>query len=113
MSTAWVLVGLLVPLALTCGALTAAWSRGRLGVTAIALFVVASLSWVAAFAAIVSGYRDADGFVDCRDACSSIHYLAALGFLVPPLLISLSALGMIVAVGRRRRLRRRADEGRA
>jgi hypothetical protein len=63
---------------------------------------------VAAFAAIVSGYHDADGFVDCRDDCSSVHYLSAVGFLAPPLLISLAALGMIVAVGQRRRLRRRS-----
>lgn len=94
--------------ALVCGALAAAWLRGRLGTAAIALLVVACLVWFAAFTAIVSGYHDADGFVDCRDECSSVHYLSAVGFLAPPLLISLSALGMIVAVGQRRRLRRRA-----
>ena len=94
--------------ALVCGALAAAWVRGRLAAAAIALFVVACLVWVGAFAAIVSGYHGADGFVDCQDDCSSVHYLSAVGFLAPPLLISLSALGMIVAVGQRRRLRRRS-----
>lgn len=92
--------------ALTCGALAAAWMRGRLGAAAIALFVVACLVWVAAFAAIVSGYRGADGFVDCGTDCSSVDYLAAIGFLAPPLLISLSALAMIIVLGRRWRLRR-------
>jgi len=108
MWTAWVQVGVVALFALMCGGLAAAWLRGRLGLAAIALFVVACLIWVAALAAIVSGYHDADGFVDCRDDCSSVHYLSAIGFLAPPLLISLSAFGMIVAVGRRRWLRRRA-----
>lgn len=108
MSTVWVQVGVVVLFALMCGTLVAAWRRGRLGAAAIALLVVACLIWLAAFAAIVSGYRDADGFVDCREDCSSVQYLSAVGFLAPPLLISLSALGMIVAVSQRRRLRRRA-----
>ena len=114
MSTAAVLIGVASLFVLACGALAAAWPRGRLGATAIALFVVACSIWVAAFAAIVSGYRDADGFVGCSESCSSVHHLSAIGFLAPPLLISLSAFGMIVAVGRRRQLRRRAiDENHA
>lgn len=107
MSTAWVPVGVVALFALVCGALVAAWRRGRLAAAAIALFVVACLTWVGTFAAIVSGYHDADGFVDCRDQCSSVQYLAAVGFLAPPLLISLSALGISVVVAQRRRLRRR------
>jgi hypothetical protein len=107
MSTAGVQIGVVALFALTCGALAAAWTRGRLGAAAIALFVVASLVWVASFAAIVSGYHDADGFASCGDDCSSVQHFSAVGFLAPPLLISLSALGMIVALGRRRRLRRR------
>ena len=106
MSTAWVQVGVVALFALMCGVLAVAWMRGRLGAAAMALLVVACAIWVAAFAAIVSEFRDADGFVDCRDECSSVHYLAALGFLAPPLLISLSALGMILALGHRWRLRR-------
>jgi len=108
MSTAWVQVGVVALFALMCGALAAAWMRGRLGAAAIALFAVACAIWVAAFAAIVFEYHDADGFVDCGDECSSVHYLAAVGFLAPPLLISLSAFGMIVAIGHRWRVRRRA-----
>lgn len=114
MSTAWVQIGVVALFALMCGALAAAWMRGRLGAAAVALFVVSCAIWVAAFAAIVSEYRDADGFTDCQDQCSSVHYLAAVGFLAPPLLISLSALGMIVALGHRWRVRRRAiDETQA
>ena len=64
MSATGVQIGVVALFALTCGALAAAWTRGRLGATAIALFVVASLVWVASFAAIVSGYHDADGFAD-------------------------------------------------
>lgn len=109
MSTAWVVqIGVVAVFALMCGALAVAWLRGRLGAAAIALFAVACLVWVAAFVAIVSGFHGADGFTDCHDDCSSVQYLAAVGFLAPPLLISLAALGMIVAVGQRRRLRRRS-----
>ena len=108
MSTAGVQIGVVALFALTCGALAGAWTRGRLGATAIALFVVASLAWVASFAAIASGYRDADGFAGCSDDCSSVQHLSAVGFLAPPLLISLSALGMLVAIAQRRRLRRRS-----
>ena len=51
MST-WVVQVVVVGLfALTC-ALAAAWMRGRLGVAAVALFVVALVAWVVAFAAI-------------------------------------------------------------
>jgi len=114
MSTVLVQIGLVSLFVLVGGALVAGWLRGRLGAAAIALFVVACAIWVVAFLAIVSGYHDADGFVDCRDDCSTVHFFSALGFLAPPLLISLSAVGMIVAVGQRRRLRRRAiDENHA
>ena len=106
MSTAWVQVGVVALFALMCGALAAAWMRGRLGAAAIALFVVSCAIWLVAFAAIVSEYHGADGFADCQDECSSIHYLAALGFLAPPLLISLSALAMILALSHRWRVRR-------
>ena len=108
MSTAGVQIGVVALFALTCGALAAAWTRGRLGAASIALFVVASLIWVASFAAIVSGYHDADGFASCSDDCSTVQHISAVGFLAPPLLISLSALGMLVAIGRRRWLRRRS-----
>ena len=114
MSTAGVQIGVVALFALTCGALAAAWTRGRLGAAAVALFVVASLVWVASFAAIASGYQDADGFASCGEDCSTVHHVAGVGFLAPPLLISLSALGMIVALGRRWRLRRRPiDENHA
>lgn len=114
MSSAAVLIGVASLFLIAGGVLAAAWPRGRLGVAAIALFVVACSIWIAAFAAIVSGYRGADGFVGCEQSCTSVQHLSAIGFLAPPLLISLSALGMLVAVGRRRQLRRRSiDENHA
>ncbi len=70
MST-WVVQVVVVALfALTCGALAAAWMRGRLGVAAIALFVVALVVWVVAFAAIASEFRDANGFATCDANCT-------------------------------------------
>ena len=108
MSSAGTPVAVVALFTLASGVLAAAWLRGRLGAAAIALFVVACLIWAAAFAAIAGDYRDADGFLDCSGDCSTVHHLVALGYLMPPLLISLSALGMIVAVARRRRRRRQA-----
>jgi hypothetical protein len=106
MST-WVVQVVVVALfALTCGALAAAWLRGRLGVAAIALFVIALVVWVVAFAAIASELGDANGFATCDDDCSAVHYVSAVAFLAPPLLIALSALAMLVARGSRWRLRR-------
>lgn len=107
MNDAWrVWPAVVALLVLTCGILVAAWTRGRLGVVSISLFVVAVVAWVLDFATVSSGYHDADGFIDCRDGCTGVHYVAAVGFLSPPLLISLSALTMLVVLGRRRRIRR-------
>jgi hypothetical protein len=92
--------------AVMVGLLAFAWSRQRLGVASTVAFAIAVAAWVADFAAVSSGFGDADGFVDCGDACTATHRVAALGFLVPPLLISISAAGMLVALvsrGRRRR----------
>jgi hypothetical protein len=103
---AWVVLLALGSLGLiTFGLLATAWTRGRLGVASGVVFVIALTAWVADFAAVTSGYRDADGFVDCGSFCTPTHRLAALGFVAPPLLISLSAAGMAVALVARRRRR--------
>ena len=111
MST-WVVQVVVVALfALTCGALAAAWMRGRLGVAAIALFVVALVVWVIAFTAIAAELGDANGFATCDADCSTVHYVSAVAFLLPPLLIALSAVAMLVSRGSRWRLKRaRAHE---
>jgi hypothetical protein len=106
MST-WVVQVVVVGLfALTCGALVAAWMRRRLGVAAIALFVAALVVWIVAFAAITSELGDANGFATCDANCSAVHYLSAVAFIAPPLLIALAALAMLVARGDRWRSRR-------
>lgn len=89
--------------ALTCGLLVFAWTRGRLGIASASVFLLALATWVVAFTAVLSGFRDADGFVDCRDTCTGVHLAAALGFIAPPLLLSVAAAGMIVVLIRRRR----------
>jgi len=101
-----VLVAVVAVFALTCGVLAAAWTRGRLGVVSISLFVASVVVWALDFAAVSSGYRDADGLFDCGDSCTGVHYASAIGFLAPPLLISLSALAMLILLVRRRRARR-------
>jgi hypothetical protein len=110
MST-WVVQVVIVTLfALTCGALAAAWMRGRLGVAAIVLLAVAVVVWAAAFAAIATEFHGANDFATCQDACTTVHYVSAVGFIAPPLLISLAALGMLVSRGSRWRERRAAHE---
>jgi hypothetical protein len=98
--------------ALTCGALTIAWMRRRLGIAAIALFLVALVVWIAAFVAIVSEYREANNFATCDSDCGAVQYTTAIAFLAPPLLIALAALAMLVTRGTRWRARRAADENR-
>jgi len=88
---------------LSGGLLAGAWARGRLGTAAALLFALAVAVWVVDFAAISSGYRDADGFFDCRDACTGVHFSTAVGFLAPPLLISFAALAAMVALRQRQR----------
>jgi len=110
MST-WVVQVVIVTLfALTCGALAAAWMRGRLGVAAIGLFAVALVVWIAAFVAITQQFHGANDFATCQDACTAVHYVSAVAFIAPPLLISLAALGMLVSRGSRWRERRAAHE---
>jgi hypothetical protein len=93
--------------AVVCGVLAYAWTRGRLGVVSAGVFAVALAAWVADFAAITTGYRDADGFVDCT-RCTATHYVATLGFIAPPLLIAIAAAGMAIALIARGRRRRRS-----
>ena len=106
----WVVQAMVVALfALTCGALAAAWTRGRLGVAAIALFVVALVVWAVAFAAIAAEVGDANGFATCEANCSAVHYVSAVAFLAPPLLIALAAMAMLVSRADRWRLRRAGE----
>jgi hypothetical protein len=106
MST-WVVQVVIVGLfALACGVLAAAWTRGRLGTAALVLFVLALVAWIAAFVAITSEFRGANDFATCGDECTTVHYLSAVAFIAPPLLISLAALAMLVSRGLRWRARR-------
>lgn len=108
MSTWVVQVAVVGLFAFMCGALAAAWMRGRLGIAAIVLFVVALVTWVVAFVAITTELGDANSFATCESNCSAVHYLSAVAFLSPPLLIALAALAMLVARGSRWRARRAA-----
>jgi hypothetical protein len=109
--SAWVVQVVIVALfALTCGALAAAWMRGRLGLAAIVLFVAAIVVWAAAFVAITQDFRGANNFASCGSDCTAVQYVSAVAFIVPPLLISLAALAMLVSRGSRWRERHAAHE---
>ena len=110
MST-WIVQVVIVALfALTCGVLAAAWMRDRLGVAAIALLVAAVVAWAVAFAAIATQFHGANDFATCGSDCNPVHYVSAVAFIAPPLLISLAAFAMLVARGSRWRARRAAHE---
>jgi hypothetical protein len=112
MST-WVVQVVVVALfALTCGALAGAWMHGRLGTAAIALFSVALVAWVTAVVAIASEFRNANDFATCVESCTTVHYVAAVAFIAPPLLIALAGLAMLVARGSRWRLKRQSENQR-
>jgi hypothetical protein len=106
MSTWIVQVVIVAVFALTCGLLAVAWMRGRLGAAALVLFGVAVVVWIGAFVAITSEFRGANNFATCGDDCGAIHYLSAVAFIAPPLLISLAALAMLISRGLRWRARR-------
>jgi hypothetical protein len=106
----WVVqVAVVALFALTCGVLTAAWTRGRLGTAAIVVCVLALATWALTFVAITTEFRDANSFATCTTGCTTVHYIAAIAFVVSPLLISVAALAMIVARGSRWRLRRASE----
>jgi hypothetical protein len=107
--TIWVVQLAIVGLfALTSGLLVLAWQHGRLGAASIALFAGALALWVAEFAALVTEFHDANSFATCGSDCSGVHYLSAVAFLAPPLLMALSAAAMLVTLGYRIRARRQA-----
>jgi hypothetical protein len=111
MSTWVVQVTVVALFAAWSGILAVAWLRGRLGTVATALLAIAGVTWALALGAIASRYRGADGFATCGDDCTTVHYVSAVAFLSPPLLIALSAFGILVAVGRRARIRRAHARG--
>lgn len=113
MSDAWTLVLAFASLlVLTVGLLALAWRRRRLGVASFALLVLAAVAWGLAVVAITTGVDDADGFIDCRRDCTLTHRLTALGLVAPPLLVSIAAGGMMIALVARARARPSMDENR-
>ena len=108
MSTSVVQIAVVLLFASTSGVLAAAWLRGRLGLTALAVLVVAAGVWIVGLAAIATEYRGADQFATCDEDCGAIQYVSAVVFLAPPLLIALAALAIVIARGSRWRARRTA-----
>ena len=107
MNDEWtVFLALVSVLVLAVGLLVLAWRRGYLGLVSAALLVLAVTAWGVDVVAIATGFNDADGFVDCRADCSLTHRFAVLGFVAPPLLVSVSAAGMAIALVVRARRRR-------
>lgn len=106
MSTWLVQVAVVALFAVTCGVLAVAWMRGRLGVASLVLFGISLVVWIGAFVAITQDVHGASNFATCGDDCGAVHYLAALAFIAPPLMIALAAVAMLVSRGMRWRARR-------
>jgi hypothetical protein len=105
--SAWVVQVVVVALfALTCGALAAAWMRGRLGMVAIGVLIAAVVLWAGVFIAIATEFGEANSFATCESDCSAVHYGWAVAFIAPPLLMALAALAMLVSRGTIWRARR-------
>jgi cytochrome bd-type quinol oxidase subunit 2 len=105
--SAWVVqVAVVALFALTCGALAAAWMRGRLGMAALCVLLVAVVVWAGVFIAIGAEFGDANSFATCESECSAAHYAWAVAFIAPPLLIALAALAMLIVRGTMWRSRR-------
>lgn len=71
------------------------WATGLL----VAAVVIAGL-WLAAFVLAATGHRDADGFIDCHPACSTLQTSVGVTLFwggVILLLIAVTALGAVVA----------------
>jgi cytochrome bd-type quinol oxidase subunit 2 len=106
MSASIVQVVIVAVFALTCGALAAAWRRGRLGAVAIGVLLAAVVVWASVFIAIATEFGDANSFATCDSECSAIQYGWAVAFIAPPLLMALAALAMLVVRGTKWRSRR-------
>ncbi len=106
MSTWVVQVAIVALFALVCGALAAAWMRGRLGVAAIALFTSPSSTGPPRSRRSRRSSTAPNEFATCDSECGTVHYASAIAFIAPPLLISLAALAMLVSRGSRWRARR-------
>jgi hypothetical protein len=104
---AWFAIGITLPLAFSVAAYRGyrGWRPGRLVAPAI---VVLAVAWVLAEIAIERDWHDADGFVDCYTACTSVQRsVAGVFFGVPALALAflLFVLGSWVLASRRRRTR--------
>jgi hypothetical protein len=78
-------------------------AKRRLVAVAGSTLVAAACAWLVALAAIGSDAGDADGFVDCRNACTVVHYATAFAFVGGPIFAVLGAAGLVVGAVHLRR----------
>jgi hypothetical protein len=77
--------------------------RGKLLQTTLIALAVVAVLWALAALATATGWKDADGWVDCRDSCSALQYATgatlAGGILVGAALV---VVALVAAVRARR-----------
>jgi hypothetical protein len=87
------------------GVLVAAHRRGRLLPVALAGTVVAAAVWGLNLLAVATGWRDMDGFVDCRD-CTAGQQVAGTVFYVGFAVGVVFLTAALAALAGRQRVRR-------
>jgi hypothetical protein len=68
---------------------------GRLRLVAVLLQFMTGASFVLAYGALSTDYRDADGAFDCWPSCDLIQELTVLGLLVAPILFLVASIAAL------------------
>jgi len=90
-------------LALEVAVLVLAERRGRFALVAWSLAGVLAVVFAAALAALLTDFRDANGFIDCWPHCTAIQDATGLGLLLPPVLfLVLAGTALVVRLTRGR-----------
>ena len=97
-------------LAVTAGVLVAVagllyWSlrKGRLLAASLVLFALAAVAFGLAYAAVDTGYRDADGSLDCYPYCTALQDATAFGLFLAPVVAVVAAFASVLGALVRRR----------
>jgi hypothetical protein len=89
--------------------------RGRLLAASLVVFTLAAVASGLAYAVFETGYRDADGTVDCWPDCTAVQDATGYGLFLAPVVAVLAAsfagVALVLGALNRRRSNVRRDEG--
>jgi hypothetical protein len=87
---------------LTLGVIALGRLRNAVLQTALIAVGVAGVAWLVGLALTLTGWQDADGWVDCNESCTTAQWAAGLLVYTPPLLALALGFALLVAVLRGR-----------